>query len=393
MVLSQLMEVCSRNVSGNNTSKYAWEGLEIRLLRLISQTLNFKIQFKNFPAMDRRSGQASGVVAELMTHRAHIGLAGFYVTTANLKRLTLSAGHSIDCATFITRTSTALPRILEKTQFVLCDRYRAIMGPFHWSVWLALTLTYLLAIFPIAFSHRHSLSHLLKDPWEMENMFWYVFGTFTNCFTFSGKQSWTSAEKGATRMFIGTYWLFSIIVTACYTGSIIAFVTLPLYPEFIDSVRQVYDGGYKVAMLDGEGWQHYFNNSYDLIATKVLKKVEYLSAIEDGLKNLTKRRNSGYAVFGSRDKFDFILRANFTHGDASKRTFLHIAKQCFVPFHVALGFPHNAPHSDAVNQVLLRAVQSGLVLKLKREVDFEMRRSVTGKLLQVRITQPQQAHS
>lgn len=77
------------------------------------------------------------------------------------------------------------------------------MGPFHWTVWLALTLTYLFAIFPIAFSDQFTLTHLIKRPEEMENMFWYVFGTFTNCFTFHGTNSWSKTTKTSTRIFIG----------------------------------------------------------------------------------------------------------------------------------------------------------------------------------------------
>lgn len=77
------------------------------------------------------------------------------------------------------------------------------MGPFQWTVWLALTLTYLFAIFPISFSDNHNLKHLIKSPEEIENMFWYVFGTFTNCFTFSGRYSWNKSEKLATRLLIG----------------------------------------------------------------------------------------------------------------------------------------------------------------------------------------------
>lgn len=78
------------------------------------------------------------------------------------------------------------------------------MGPFHWTVWLALTGTYLFAIFPISFSDNHSFRHLLTAPEEIENMFWYVFGTFTNCFTFSGAHSWNKSKKVATRLLIGT---------------------------------------------------------------------------------------------------------------------------------------------------------------------------------------------
>lgn len=77
------------------------------------------------------------------------------------------------------------------------------MGPFQWTVWMSLTLIYLFAIFPLAFSDRHSLKYLLETPEEMENMFWYVFGTFTNCFSFVGKKSWSKSDKMATRLLIG----------------------------------------------------------------------------------------------------------------------------------------------------------------------------------------------
>lgn len=113
--------------------------------------------------------------------------------------------------------------------------------------------------------------------------FRYVFGTFTNCFTFKGDNSWTKSKKFASRMLIGQYlfaiwrvcslsldfwvliesahnaiflyfclgwyWVFSIIVTACYTGSIIAFITLYVYPPVIDTVDQLLAGNFRVGSL------------------------------------------------------------------------------------------------------------------------------------------------
>lgn len=84
-------------------------------------------------------------------------------------------------------------------------RYRAILGPFQWPVWLALTLVYLMAIFPLAFSDKLSLRHLIGNWTEIENMFWYVFGTFTNSLTFTGENSWSNTKKTSTRMLIGEY--------------------------------------------------------------------------------------------------------------------------------------------------------------------------------------------
>lgn len=147
------------------------------------------------------------MINDIERGRADIGLAGAYVTVDRMNLAELSVQHSKDCAAFITLASKALPR------------YRAIMGPFQWPVWIAVIATYLMAIFPLAFSDRLTLKHLIGNWSEMENMFWYVFGTFTNSLTFSGQFSWSTTKRNSTRLLIGKthpigkvsfiyYWLF-----------------------------------------------------------------------------------------------------------------------------------------------------------------------------------------
>jgi hypothetical protein len=82
-------------------------------------------------------------------------------------------------------------------------RYRAILGPFQWPVWLAVTLVYVGAIIPLAYSDRLSIRYLIDSPEQIENMFWYVFGTFTNSLTFTGELSWSQSKKTSTRLLIG----------------------------------------------------------------------------------------------------------------------------------------------------------------------------------------------
>lgn len=212
-----------------------WEGIELRILEVMQNYLNFTIDI-----MEPRNGSLSPgdqVVAEVERGLADIGAAGCYVTTDRLAMVEMTVGHSRDCAAFLTLTSKALPR------------YRAIFGPFQYTVWIALTVTYLIAIFPLAFSDKLTLRHLIGNSSEVENMFWYVFGTFTNCFTFSGKNSWSSSKKNSTRMLIGWYWVFTIIITACYTGSIIAFVTLPVFPTTMNTISQLLSGFYRVGTM------------------------------------------------------------------------------------------------------------------------------------------------
>lgn len=51
------------------------------------------------------------------------------------------------------------------------------------------------------------------------------------------------------RNYLGCYWVFSIIITACYTGSIIAFVTLPVFPDTIDTIDDLISGFYRIGTL------------------------------------------------------------------------------------------------------------------------------------------------
>ncbi|KAJ4435709.1 hypothetical protein ANN_18325 [Periplaneta americana] len=345
-----------------------WDGLEIRLLWLMGEMLDFSFIVKEPPGASFLPEASNLVVKNVLEGLADIGVAGVYVTPSRINELTMSSPHTQDCVTFLTLTSTALPR------------YRAIMGPFHWTVWLTLTLTYLLAIFPIAFSDSHSLTHLLKNPWQMENMFWYVFGTFTNCFTFKGKHSWTHSEKAATRMLIGWYWVFSIIISACYTGCIIAFVTMPVYPAYVDNVNEVVQQGLHAGTLSDGGWRYWFNDSFDPVTNKLFEKMEYLPDLESAVHNVTTAYYRDYAFLGSWSLLDYTIRMNYSryHG---KRSYMHVGRSCFVPFSVAMIFPPRSPHSNVMSQMLLRIIQSGLIKKLKRDLEWDLRRSATGKLL------------
>lgn len=110
--------------------------------------------------------------------------------------------------------------------------------------------------------------------------------------------------------YLGCYWVFSIIITACYTGSIIAFVTLPVFPDTIDSIDDLLDGFYRVGTLAQDGWQYWFTNSSDPDARRLLKSLELVSDVEEGLRNVTQAFFWGYAFLGSRAQLQYIVQNN-----------------------------------------------------------------------------------
>nr|AST36227.1 putative ionotropic receptor IR21a [Hedya nubiferana] len=357
------------DLDGGNP-RVVWEGIEMRLLALLAERNNFSIEVKE--PLEPDLGPGDAVLKEVTGGRADVGVAGLYITSDRTRDTDMSFSHSSDCAVFVTRMSTALPR------------YRAILGPFHWTVWLALTLTYLFGIFPLAFSDKHTLRHLLHNSGEIENMFWYVFGTFTNCFTFVGKNSWSKTTKITTRLLIGWYWLFTIIITSCYTGSIIAFVTLPVFPETIDSIQQLLDGFYRIGTLDRGGWEKWFLNSSDPKTKKLLKNLQLVQDVPSGIRNTTKAFFLlPFAFLGSKAELEYIIQSNFTQTRKNRKAQLHISNECFVPFGVSLTFPNNSIYTAKLSGDIARMLQSGLIYKIEDEVRWEMQRSATGKRLSV----------
>ncbi|TMW53488.1 hypothetical protein DOY81_001424 [Sarcophaga bullata] len=365
-----------KDVGFGGATEIKWEGIEYRLLNMLAKSLNFSIDMIDIPNILNSKSVSENLDHCIMQRLADVGVLGAYVTQKRLQDTDMSVGHSKDCAAFITLASKALPK------------YRAIMGPFQWPVWVALIFIYLGAIFPIVFTDRLTLSHLMGNWGEIENMFWYVFGMFTNALTFSGKYSWSNTKKVSTRILIGSYWLFTIIITACYTGSIIAFVTLPAFPETVDSVMDLLGLFFRVGTLDNGGWESWFQNSSHEATVRLFNKMEYVSSLEEGIGNVTQSFFWNYAFLGSRAQLEYMVQANFTKENISRRSALHLSEECFALFHIGFLFPKNSVYKNKFNSLILLAHQAGLIEKIENEVKWAMQRSTTGKLLQASSSSP-----
>jgi hypothetical protein len=57
-----------------------------------------------------RPEASNAVVKDLLAGKADIGVAGIYMIPSRMTALTTSSPHTQDCVTFMTLTSTAMPR-------------------------------------------------------------------------------------------------------------------------------------------------------------------------------------------------------------------------------------------------------------------------------------------
>ncbi|XP_013104186.2 ionotropic receptor 21a [Stomoxys calcitrans] len=354
-----------------------WDGIEYRLLQMVGEKLNFSIDIRDVPEMYQVQERPLALLEDsISTRLADIGMSGVYISPDRMDNVEFSVGHSKDCATFITLASKALPK------------YRAIMGPFQWPVWVALICIYLGGVFPIVFTDRLTLKHLLGNWGELENMFWYVFGMFTNSLTFSGRYAWGNTQKVSTRILIGSYWLFTIIITACYTGSIIAFVTLPAFPDTVDSVMDLLGLFFRVGTIDNGGWETWFQNSSHEATSRLFQKMEYVSSVNEGIGNVTQSFFWNYAFLGSRAQLKYLVQSNFSNENISRRSALHLSEECFALFYVGYMFPKNSVYKQKINSLILLAQQAGLLNKIENEVKWDMQRTSGGKLLQASSSSP-----
>ncbi|KAL1464697.1 hypothetical protein WDU94_004321 [Cyamophila willieti] len=118
------------------TETNEWDGLELKILKHMSQYLNMTLELFETSSSNPGDGGPGRVIYDIVQERAAIGIAGMVITNDRLLNVSFSAAHSQDCAVFMSLTSLAL------------SKYRAIFGPFRWEVWVCVVLVYLLAIVP-----------------------------------------------------------------------------------------------------------------------------------------------------------------------------------------------------------------------------------------------------
>lgn len=64
--------------------------------------------------------------------------------------------------------------------------------------------------------------------------------------------------------------------------------------------------------IDNDGWQYWFTNSSHAGTLKLLKDLEFVANVEEGLSNVTKAFFWPYAFLGSRSRLEFVVEANFS---------------------------------------------------------------------------------
>ncbi|CAB3360215.1 Hypothetical predicted protein [Cloeon dipterum] len=342
-----------------NETGTEWSGIERTIVELLAYKLNFTFTTK-FVAENEGTNPLKEAVASL---GAEIASGGVFFSRET-HDLATTVPYTQDCAVFLTRASTALPR------------HRAILGPFQLVVWIILTLVYIFLSMASAAS-PHAKGRPRASQTRLD-AFWLVFGTFTNAFFVRGRV-WS--DRISVRILLTFYWIFTVIITAAYTSSIIAFVTMPVFPSTVESAEEILNiKGFRWGTLGSSGWEKWLQDAEDPVSRHIQAGFEWLPKVEDGIRNVSK--SARYAFLGSRERLQYES-SDELKGILSGKKALHLGTQCFLP--LLPSFLTTPAIRPAIDPWIHLLSQFGFIAKAVQDISYQehrrrLRNTATGTI-------------
>ncbi|KAM9858424.1 glutamate receptor ionotropic, delta-2 [Aulostomus maculatus] len=222
-VLEDPFVMMSENVLGK-PKKY--QGFSIDVLDALSNYLGFKYEI--YVAVKYGSlqpdGQWNGLMGELVSKRADVGLSALTITPERES--------VVDFTTrYMDYSVGVLLRKAERT----VDMF-ACLAPFDLSLWACIAGTVLLVgilVYLLNWLNPPRLPMGSVSSTTLYNSMWFVYGSFVQQ---GGEVPYTTL---ATRMMMGVWWMFALIVISSYTANLAAFLTITRIENSIQSLQDL----------------------------------------------------------------------------------------------------------------------------------------------------------
>ncbi|XP_014849261.1 PREDICTED: glutamate receptor ionotropic, delta-2 isoform X1 [Poecilia mexicana] len=224
-VLEEPFVMVSENVLGK-PKKY--QGFSIDVLDALSNYLGFKYEI--YVAPDHKygslqsDGQWNGLMGELVFKRADVGLSALTITPERES--------VVDFTTrYMDYSVGVLLRKAERT----VDMF-ACLAPFDLSLWACIAGTVLLIgilVYLLNWLNPPRLPMGSVSSTTLYNSMWFVYGSFVQQ---GGEVPYTTL---ATRMMMGFWWMFALIVISSYTANLAAFLTISRIENSIQSLQDL----------------------------------------------------------------------------------------------------------------------------------------------------------
>ena len=322
-------------------------GYIVDIVKLIGQELNFTIEFveqkDGLWGSQISEGNWSGMVGDLLQHKADIAISGMIMDEARLNIMDFSIPIIVTSYQLIAHESSI-------TQPVVISRY---LEAFTLNAWIILTCTV------IGLTVYYYMQHkLLKKNLDSQQSLSLLESLTMVITLILQRDPSKEPHKNSSRLLYFSIIAFTFVIYICYTGLLTASMVSQKRELYVDSFQNLADSDLKFYVWGGTSDADSFIYSqpgtpYHLVYEKKLKDnpKAFVYTVDEFETNLNKDPNS------------VGLDWEVGYGDADYLYFLRSFKDT-VAIHVCLGFAKDSVLTQRANQQILNFEEAGILDKL-----------------------------
>ncbi|XP_068207781.1 ionotropic receptor 21a-like [Palaemon carinicauda] len=334
------------------------DGVEVEMLDAIALVLNYSYTLTTEPpdlkwgAFD--NGSWTGMLGMVHRKDKNFTVNYFGITGERVNAFDASVSYWMEGFGMCMMSPPPLPK------------WRGLYYPFTPNIWLAVVLTTVFVIILMAVQDRLQPTPFLKSFGETWS--YMVRLNFNNSLPRLPHAQWQ-------RIFVGFWCLYCFLIAAAYTANLIAFLTIPVFPLRIQTVKQLSESDYGVSMYDyGEFVPGALISSKDRYYRTLGEKLE-LHPDYDGAVRLMLAGTHAYIESYSYNRI--LMSVEYQAKNS------YMLREQLYPGHLCWYFQKNTAWKYKFDWGIQRLVESGLIaywLKIKNEDflgrDFERRQQL-----------------
>jgi hypothetical protein len=341
-----------KSQSNNETVKVFYtEGLEIKLMNVIAQSMNSTIKYLPPPADESKwggrtpSGTWNGLLGEVFYKRADVAFASMTATEERTQLL----------ETTVRYWSNSVVWVIPRPGFV--SGWRSLLGIFKTTMWGAVAIMYLLGSASLC-----TLSRTVRRPREPE-----LYRNPGSCMM----ATWAlSLETGAHRQPFGLImrlvficWvIYCLQISTAYKSSLISFLTNPhLEPAILDMKQLVHSHlGFEYTV----GLSEYFDDPADVSMRRIRDSLRFCPNITVCLNKVAATADT--ALVSDKWYVEYLIPQLYL--DGSGQPLLQILPEEVLSYHVVMILSKGNALLDRFNVIISRVVESGLMEKWAQDI-------------------------
>ncbi|KAK3888302.1 hypothetical protein Pcinc_007630 [Petrolisthes cinctipes] len=358
------------------------DSMDVRILKEASKMLNFSYILRE-PSdglwgylLD--NGSWTGTVGTVQRGEADFSLM-LSITWERTYAVQFTRAYYVEPMTFVVRKPGPLPQ------------WQAPIKPFSWKVWIAVLISVVMSgpilwlvlhLTPHNYNHNHNYNRPqpTNNTTVANNKEEYVkeeqeksegeksegrqlsFGTMVLYMTapiFSEPVP-LFPRSSSGRVLCGLWWVFCILTTTLYRGSLISRLTIPSLSPTLNTLEQLASSSssdhYEWGMLDtyGSGYQ-LFRASKVPVYQALFQDMQYHNT--DHSMHLV--LNGNYAFISWKTYFRNLIARDYT--DRNGITKVHMARVDFFPGGFGWAFPPGSPYLPTLDAFFLRLIEAGII--------------------------------